>query len=560
MLLKSLSITSKNGLIRKVDFRKGLNLVIDETTKKETESGNNVGKTTMLRVIDFCFGSSGVDIYTDPEFKTTNSKVQKFLFDEDITVELILFHNKKEILLRRNFNNNLFQVNKDLFANLKEYKIKIEKTIFLISSSKPSIREIMPKFIRKDNLTMSNALKFLYATTTKDQYEVIILYLFGFEDQGLLVSRFKTIKEISKSKKRLSALQEGKRSISGIKQLLKVIENNIAILEEQIKNFNISPTYEKEVNKLNEIKTQIGEITSEIASLNVRKSLNQSSLNDLQESHSSIDPNVIKSLYEEARILIPDLQKKFEEVFEFHNLMINRKIDYIKNNLKDTLFQIEFKSGTLRMLLEEEANVLKSLSESGSFSELNKLQQELNQLYERKGQESKVIQLVEDESSKLETLEKSLEVQNNKITEYMQNLDSRLLVFNKYLSEYSKRLYDEQYVLLYEQKDGKLEFILDTLTGNVGGGKKKGQITAFDFAYISFLAEMKSRLPRFVLHDSTEDVHINQLRTAFEIADSLDGQYIVSILRDKLTTFSNDYLKAHEVLSLSENDKFFRLS
>jgi hypothetical protein len=47
---------------------------------------------------------------------------------------------------------------------------------------------------------------------------------------------------------------------------------------------------------------------------------------------------------------------------------------------------------------------------------------------------------------------------------------------------------------------------------------------------------MKSKLPRFVLHDSTEDVSINQIKTLFEISNSLDGQYIVTSLKDKFTT------------------------
>lgn len=69
---------------------------------------------------------------------------------------------------------------------------------------------------------------------------------------------------------------------------------------------------------------------------------------------------------------------------------------------------------------------------------------------------------------------------------------------------------------------------------------------------------MKSKLPRFVLHDSTEDVSINQIITLFEIANSIDGQYIVTSLKDKFTTISSDFISANTIITLSQNNKFLK--
>ncbi|HBO75101.1 MAG TPA: DUF2326 domain-containing protein, partial [Marinilabiliales bacterium] len=75
MFLKSLTIHNDTALIREILFHKGINLIIDETKSKDkTESGNSVGKTTVLRLIDFCLDGSGSNIYIDPEFKNTNKK------------------------------------------------------------------------------------------------------------------------------------------------------------------------------------------------------------------------------------------------------------------------------------------------------------------------------------------------------------------------------------------------------------------------------------------------------------------------------------------------------
>lgn len=67
MFLKSLLISTPTKVIREINFHKGLNLIVDETPSGDTLTGNNVGKTTVLRLIDFCLGKDGSVVYKDPE-------------------------------------------------------------------------------------------------------------------------------------------------------------------------------------------------------------------------------------------------------------------------------------------------------------------------------------------------------------------------------------------------------------------------------------------------------------------------------------------------------------
>ena len=58
MQLVALSITCGGQVLRKITFKAGLNLILDKpTVSGKQSSGNNVGKTTVLRLIDFCLGS-----------------------------------------------------------------------------------------------------------------------------------------------------------------------------------------------------------------------------------------------------------------------------------------------------------------------------------------------------------------------------------------------------------------------------------------------------------------------------------------------------------------------
>ena len=80
MRLTSLTLLRGDTVIRAIKFKNGLNLILDKPTSAATQSGNNVGKTTVLRLIDFCLGSEGDDIWQDSEFKNTiNQDVYDFL-------------------------------------------------------------------------------------------------------------------------------------------------------------------------------------------------------------------------------------------------------------------------------------------------------------------------------------------------------------------------------------------------------------------------------------------------------------------------------------------------
>ena len=68
MFLKQLIIQNKNTIIRDIPFHRGINLIVDErpeSIRQKTDTGNSIGKTTVLRLVDYCFGGDGKKIYQD---------------------------------------------------------------------------------------------------------------------------------------------------------------------------------------------------------------------------------------------------------------------------------------------------------------------------------------------------------------------------------------------------------------------------------------------------------------------------------------------------------------
>ena len=93
MYLKSLQISSKNEVIRNIDFHNGLNLIVDNTPPKSNkiQTGNNVGKTTVLKLIDVCFGANPRIVYQDTEDKNKEYiTVRNYLQENNVSVLLEL--------------------------------------------------------------------------------------------------------------------------------------------------------------------------------------------------------------------------------------------------------------------------------------------------------------------------------------------------------------------------------------------------------------------------------------------------------------------------------------
>lgn len=62
----------------------------------------------------------------------------------------------------------------------------------------------------------------------------------------------------------------------------------------------------------------------------------------------------------------------------------------------------------------------------------------------------------------------------------------------------------------------------------------------------------------FVLQDQIENIHDNQITSILtEIVEKINCQYVWSVLRDKLPEDID--VSAYEVLSLSQDDKLFKI-
>lgn len=566
MFLKQLIIQNKNTIIRDIPFHRGINLIVDErpeSIRQKTDTGNSIGKTTVLRLVDYCFGGDGKNIYQDTEFnKQPNTTIENFLKDNEIIITVVLVDNldipKEKVIIRKNFllrNKKIQEINGQNITDNKEFDKALKKEIFKSEVDKPTFKQIISKNIRDEKNKMANIVKVLNSFTRIEEYEALYLFWLGINtdnhNQKELLSKEKTREE--NFQKRLK--KDGELSL--IEQQLILLNGKIEELNQRKNKFNLNENYAIDVDKLNEIKSKLNRSATELSRLEIRKDLINESKEDLEQEYTQIDTSQIKSLYEKAKSLISNIQVSFEDTVKFHNDLISEKLEYITKELPEIEQQIRKIKSEIIVLRKEEDTLTESLNKSALVEDFEKTILDLNKQFERKGnlEEQKRLWLYSQE--KLADIDKELNAINQGISSKDSQIQNRITEFNKHFSVMSNSLYGETYLLSSQKNEKGYELIVTNLEGNPSTGKKKGQIAAFDFAYIEFADKLDIECLHFIMHDQLETIHDNQLNTIVEVANSINGQYIVPILRDKIP--SNIDISEFEVLSLSQNDKLFRI-
>lgn len=572
MFIKSLAIEGVSGIIREIPFHKGLNLIVDETkSNNETNkvSGNNVGKTTVLRLINFCLGGDAKNIYQDPEFKNkTNEAVEQYLIDERVIITLRLRDDlddvfSREIVIRKNFlphSQKILEIDGQS-VEAKAFDATLKKLIFGFEGDKPTFKQLKAKNIRDEAERLEKTVKVLGSFGKDEEYEALYLFWLGIEypdaeNKRLLLDTYNLEKKING---RLSK----DHNRSKLQQFLTIIDREIESLEEKKKAFNLNEDYELDLENLNAVRANLNKLYSMQSQIELRKELIEESRRELEKDTAKHDAALIAELYSQAKVLIPNLQKSYEDTIVFHNSMIAEKVIYITKELPELnqkLIQLNFE---IQQDLAKEKDCVDKLQKLNAMEELDIIIGGLNKRYELKGRWAEKIEQLNESDKKLEELEKSLKVIDEGIEQLDTLVQQRIARFNEFFSDISQNLYDESFALSanYEKSKNKqtsfYKLNVDSLSGRAGTGKKKGEIAAFDIAYVKFADDQSIPCLHFILHDQMEVVDDNQIVGLLKELVQANCQFVVPILRDKLPEELNK--PEYQILSLSQNDKLFKI-
>ncbi len=570
MFLKSLFIKHGDGtIIRDISFHSGFNLIVDETPAGSSkETGNNVGKTTVLKIVDFCLGAKAKGIYSDQENKRNEYKLVKdFLVENKVCVSLLLKDDlfqevSREVLIERNFLSRKYKIQRIDGKDKTDNEFEETLTDLLFPGhygKKPTFRQIIAHNIRYEDLSINNTLKNLNRYTRDDEYETLYLFLFGCDfEQGDTKQELRAQIDIEeKFQKRL----ESEQTKSAYEAALNLIQTDIDELERQKASLNLNPNFESDLDKLNKIKYQINLASSEIGRLELRKELISEAQKEEQESKSNIDLQQLQQIYQQATSLVSGIQKTFQDLYNFHNRMVESKIKFIVQDLPEIDAKLATQRKHLNRLLAEETELSAVIIQSDSFNVLEQLIVELNAKYQKKGDYENTLRQLSSVESKLIELNNDLIAIDNELfsDEFALKIKDQINKFNRHFSSVSNELYGEKYALKVDTKivKGRRLYEFTAFNLNFSSGKKQGEISCFDIAYTLFADEENIPCMHFLLNDKKELMHGNQLMRISSLVNVKGIQFVASILKDKLPGELNK--DEYAILKLSQDDKLFRI-
>lgn len=330
MYLRQLTLTKSSGeLIRAVTFQKGLNLILGKADKKS--SSNSLGKTTLIRCINFCLAGKIEEFFVDNENKKVENKtVKDFLIQNQVDFELILSKEFNDLYMQQDlkisrkiaFDDKTQKIEilnyiDDKKYSLDEFKNILQLRLFLTNINKPSFRQLITKFVRRNDDEVSNILKYMGSFVSTVEYSTIRFFLFGFKNPEAIEKQQLLNIELKSLTKKYSSL---KATVpEGLQQKIDLLETEIEEKEKLRDSYKINEDYKIDENELNSIELMINHLNKQLTSLISDRDTLISRINKIQENKFSDNPQDIKYIYEEAKLLNIDIQKQFEETILFHN-------------------------------------------------------------------------------------------------------------------------------------------------------------------------------------------------------------------------------------------------
>lgn len=571
MLIKRLIIRSTlptTEVIRDIEFNlSGLNLIVDNTKEVSEDSGNNVGKSTAIKIIDLCLGGKSTrSIYYDDDTKSENSVIKEFISKNKVEAELVLVKDKNEdrqfSIVRQLYPRGKKIINGKVCDNKEEYESILKEEIFNLKDDYPTLRQLIPKFVRTNDTTTDNMIKYLPGSPSNDTYDTVYLFLFRILQNSLLSQRDILSNNLRECEKKIKLFEQDDNisSLNSLKQREKLIETELDNLNFKRKNLSYMDEYKEELKKKRELTISLERIEQKIEIIELDINCMNDTIAQLSEQKSNINVSQIKDIYMEAKVYINNLNKTFDDVVKFHNKMIENRIKFIMDKFNKKNEELSYKIQERDKLLEQKKQLTLDAIDEGLLDELNVLNTKIEKLNIEKGEIKQSIKILEGTGREKEEILKGI----REIDEGLNSdkINEKIKAFNTYFSSYCEQLYGEKYLFVYNnewKQSKKFPVSIDSFKGNVGTGMKKGIIVAFDLAYISYANEMKIDAPKFVIHDRLENTHINQLKTIFKLSEKIQGQYIIPILRERIDKIDNSLIEQAKILEMSTEDKFFRV-
>jgi uncharacterized protein YydD (DUF2326 family) len=520
-----LKLSANKPSFREVTFNKtGITIIKGTSLNNDPKKTyNGVGKSLMIRIIDFCLGSNsikGFNVLKDWEFS--------------LDVEL---EKKPYKFTRSTENQNKISLN-GLEYSLEDFRNFLQSKLFPMEKKRDNLtyRSLISRFLRPKSLSYKS---FDSPVDKEEDYAKLLntCYLLGLDldliEKKMLNRKF-IVEEGKKYKSIIndSAFIKATRGKGNFETKIINLNTEIESLEDKLKNFKVSDEYVNIRSSKEEVTEQLKKIQNDIFILN--KKIQH--LNNTLALKADISSEKILEIYNNANILLGDsIKKNIQEVTNFHELMLTQRQNKAKKDLKKYKEQLKAKNDSLEILkkdIDDYGNIFKN---TGSFEEYQVLNGDLNK---KKIELGNIISL-QDMSLTIENRVKEVETNfqrdNTKTDTLLKENKNHIEKIIKEFLNLTKKFYPSaESGIIIENNNGKnkLRYNIDAyIASDSSDGINEVKMFCFDV----LLMKLSNHRNNFLIHDNRLLTNIDprQVVILFKVADevlnSLEKQYIINI-------------------------------
>jgi uncharacterized protein YydD (DUF2326 family) len=518
---------NKPNLFGPINFRAGLNVVLAEIRLPENrdKDTHNLGKTTLGRMIDFCFLAG-----RDPKF---------FLFKHENVFQGFVFYLEIEladatyVTVRRSVDEaSKIDFKKHEASHQDFADLPLEKWDH-VNLPFERAREMLDGLLDWRALSPWDFRKGLgYQLRSQDDFQEVfqlrrfvgshadwkpyVAHILGF-DYKLIALRYEKEAQLEEKEAKAATVRAelggSVDDIGNIEGILQLKQRDAEKKQELLDAFDFRQQ-DKERTKL-----LVDEIDTRIASLNSQRySLNQSKkkiVASLEEDQILFNPEEAHRLFREAGVLFSgQIKRDFEQLLAFNRAITQERRGYLQEERAEVDAELKSIGGELNTLGKRRSDMLGFLSGTDIFAKYKQVTDDLvtlrtdiatlerqrgflHRLQELRGE----IRSLSEGCTHLQSqIEANVEAQSA-------DKNSRFSTIRLYFSEIVEDVIAHKALLnVRVNGEGHLEFRSDILdeagkatSAGLGHTYRKLLCVAFDLAVLR--AHLDEKFPRFVLHD-----------------------------------------------------------
>jgi len=570
-----------NKNFKNIEFNEKFNAIVAFIESDKKDDTHNLGKTSLIRVIDFLLLSS----YN----KNTDRLLGNNLFiGQDFYAELKL-NSGKYLVIKRSINtatkisfklNNSklngfkFDIDWDEELTLKKAKEKLNECLDFNVLPNWDYRKSITYFLRsqQDYLDVFKLNKF--KGKHKD-WKPFIFDLLGFNG-NLISEKLEIEEEIDNLKKKIHTLRleaqidtSEKDRLEGLLEIKKI---ELSEIKNQIDKFNF---YKEDILTNKQL---VEEIDTKLQAFNTDRYRISYEINKIESSLSEINDDVdnkeINSLFEDVNLYYPEqLKKEYNDLINFQKSLTTERKKYLSETLSVLKLDYTELNKSIKGLESHKSDLLSLLTEKDSYFKFKE--------YQKKTIVIEVeIQRIKD---KLKAIDSTLILENDikdkreiisdKISELKESLSERKhSKINRVFNSIIKEILDTNALIsLKLNNQGNVEFNADyqnktdllKTSESQGTTYKKLLCVAFDLSLLVNYSDKS--FYRFVYHDGVlegldDRIKIRYIKLIKEFCEKYDLQYIITLIDSDLPKDAPDLIEDKDIcLRLNDKDNFGKL-